>query len=136
NQVATINAQLGSAAGTLETMTVTAKRAAALPNCDNKGLGTSVSGRQLATTPQGNRSIDDIARLDPRITVTDQGDGSISAAGQNSRYNNISVDGISQNDPFGINANGLPYAGSPISPYPIAAYNISSTDFDASSDTV
>jgi hypothetical protein len=133
NQVATVDAHL-AAAGTLDTVTVTATRAAAVFSPDNKGLGTTVSGRQLETTPQGNRSIDDVARLDPRIQVTDQGDGSISAAGQNSRYNCISVDGLSQGDPFGLNANGLPYAGSPISPDTIAAYNIATTDFDASSD--
>lgn len=136
NKVATVDAHLGSAAGTLEAVTVTGTRTSPVFSPDNKGLGTSVSGRTLQTTPQGNRSIDDIARLDPRIQVTDQGDGSISAAGQNSRYNNISVDGLSQGDPFGLNANGLPYTGSPISPDTIAAYNISTVDFDASSDTV
>ena len=136
NQVATVNAQLGSAAGTLDTVTVTATRVSPVFSPDNKGLGTDISGRALATTPQGNRSIDDIARLDPRIQVTDQNDGSISVAGQPNRYNNITVDGLSQSDPFGLNANGLPYTGSPISPDTIAAYNISTTDFDTSSDTV
>lgn len=138
NQVATVNAQLAGASGepkTLAAVQVTGTHSRIFSS-DNKGLGTSVSGRQLATTPQGNRSIDDVARLDPRINITDQGDGSISAAGQNSRYNNISVDGLSQGDPFGLNANGLPYSGSPISPDSIAAYNISTTDYDASSDTV
>ena len=136
NKVANVDAHIGSAADTLDTVTVTAARVSPVFSPDNKGLGTSVSGRALQTTPQGNRSIDDIARLDPRIQVTDQGDGSISAAGQNSRYNNISVDGLSQGDPFGLNANGLPYTGSPISPDTIAAYNISTVDFDASSDTI
>ena len=37
--------------------------------------------------------MDDIARLDPRIQVTDQGAGAISVAGMNNRYNTISVDG-------------------------------------------
>ena len=41
--------------------------------------------------------------------MIDQGDGSISANGLNNRYNNISVDGVTQGDPFGLNANGLPY---------------------------
>ncbi|MDQ6646773.1 MAG: Oar protein, partial [Pseudomonadota bacterium] len=75
-------------------------------------------------------------RLDPRINVTDQGDGSISMAGLPNRYNNISVDGISQGDPFGLNANGLPYQGSPISFDTIGEYNISTANFDVSSDTV
>ena len=38
----------------------------------------------------------------------------------NNRYNSISVDGVSQSDPFGLNANGLPYLKSPISAETIA----------------
>lgn len=117
-------------------VTVSASTLAQTFSADNKGLSTNVSGRKLETTPQGNRSIDDIARLDPRINVTDQGDGSISAAGLPNRYNNISVDGISQGDPFGLNANGLPYQGSPISVDTIGEYNISTANFDVTSDTV
>jgi len=135
NQVSTVNAHVGAAAA-LEAVTVTGKRQAPVFNPNNKGLNTNISGRQLQTTPQGNRSIDDIVRLDPRIQVTDQNDGSFSVAGQPNRYNNITVDGLSQNDPFGLNANGLPYTGSPISPDTIAAYNINTADFDAGSDTV
>jgi outer membrane receptor for ferrienterochelin and colicin len=103
---------------------------------ENKGVGTSISGRQLETAVSGNRSLDDVARLDPRITVTDQNDGSISVAGLNNRYNNISVDGLSVTDPFGLNANGLGFTGSPISPDTIAAYDIKVTEFDVGSDSV
>jgi len=117
-------------------VTVSASSLAQTFSADNKGLSTNISGLKLDTTPQGNRSIDDIARLDPRINVTDQGDGSISAAGLPNRYNNISVDGISQGDPYGLNANGLPYQGSPISVDTIGEYNISTANFDVTSDTV
>lgn len=136
NQVSTVNAQIAGAANTLDTITVTATRAAPVFNPNNKGLGTSISGRKLEVAVSGNRSLDDIARIDPRINVTDQGDGSISLAGQNNRYNNISVDGLSVNDPFGLNANGLGFTGSPISPDTIAAYDIKVTDYDTSSDSV
>ncbi|MBS0218911.1 MAG: TonB-dependent receptor [Proteobacteria bacterium] len=136
NNVSQVDETVGASASDLGMVTVTGRANADLFNSDKKGLGTNIAGRKLETTPSGNRSIDDIARLDPRITVTDQNDGSISVAGQNNRYNNITVDGLSQNDPFGLNANGLPYTSSPISPDTIAAYNISTTDFDAGSDTV
>lgn len=137
NTVATVNEQFGGTAKPaeeLETVEVTGRRG--LFSAASKGLGTNVGGRALETAVQGNRSLDDIARLDPRIQVTDQNDGSISVAGQPNRYNNITVDGLSQNDPFGLNANGLPYTGSPISPDTIGEYNISTTDFDTGSDTV
>ena len=135
-EVSTVNlAEAGAAQ--LEAITVTANSAvAAVFNSDNKGLSTNLSGRALETAASGNRSLDDIARLDPRIIVTDQSDGSISMAGQNNRYNNISVDGLSVTDPFGLNANGLGFIGSPISPDTIAAYDIKASDYDAAFDTV
>ena len=137
NQVSSIDAQLSSGdATTLGTVSVTASRLIDTFNSDNKGMGTSVSGRELEITPQGNRAVDDIARLDPRIQVIDAGDGSISVAGVNNRYNNISVDGMSQGDPFGLNANGMPYIGSPISVDTIEAYDLKVSDYDVASDTV
>jgi hypothetical protein len=136
NQVNTVDAKLhaGTASTTLGTVVVAGT--ASVFSSDNKSVGTNISGRALETAVSGNRSLDDIARLDPRITVTDQSDGSISVSGQNNRYNNISVDGLSVTDPFGLNANGLGFTGSPISPDTIAAYDIKVTDFDVTSDSV
>jgi hypothetical protein len=136
NQVAEVDAKLHSGDTTTLESVVVMGQAQSVFGSKNKGLGTNISGRALETTPQGNRSIDDIARLDPRIQVTDQGDGSISASGMPNRYNNISVDGLSQGDPFGLNANGMPYQGSPVSVDTIAEYNISTANFDVNSDTV
>lgn len=137
NQVSTVNAALGAAVTDLGAVQVIGDASAmAVFDSNNKGVGTSVSGRQLETAVSGNRSLDDIARLDPRVTVTDQNDGSISVAGQNNRYNTISVDGLSVNDPFGLNANGLGFTGSPISPDTIAAYDIKVSEFDVISDSV
>ncbi len=135
NQVSTVNAMLGPVAN-LATVQVVGAAKSRLFDSNNKGVGTSLSGRQLETAVSGNRSLDDIARLDPRVTVTDQNNGSISVAGQNNRYNNISVDGLSVNDPFGLNANGLGFTGSPISADTIAAYDIKVTEFDVSTDSV
>ncbi|MHB1273932.1 MAG: TonB-dependent receptor [Rhodanobacter sp.] len=138
-QTSAINLTMGASmaqAKNLGGVTVSASALTQIFTSDNKGLSTNVSQRQLESTPLANRSIDDIARLDPRINVTDQGDGSISANGLPNRYNNISVDGISQGDPFGLNANGLPYQGSPISVDTIAEYNISTANYDVASDTV
>ena len=134
NQIIDVNSQLRAAdATTLGAVVAVANYTFAT---ENKGVGTNIGGRQLETAISGNRALDDIARLDPRITVTDQSDGSISVAGQNNRYNNISVDGLSVTDPFGLNANGLGFTGSPISPDTIAAYDIKVTDYDVTSDAV
>ena len=136
NKVSTVNAQIAGPEGTLEAVTVTGTRAAALFSPDNKGIGTSVSGRRLQTAVSGSRTLDEIARLDPRITVMDSTDGTISLAGVNNRYNSIQVDGLNQGDPFGLNSNGMPYTGSPISADTIAAYDIKASDYDVTSDSV
>ena len=83
NQVNTVNAQLTGDIASLDAVNVTAT-ASSVFSADNKGVGTSVDGRKLEITPQGNRSLDDIARLDPRIQVTDPANGAISVA-RNSR---------------------------------------------------
>jgi hypothetical protein len=62
--------------------------------------------------------------------VTDRAAGSFSAIGQNSRYNNVTVDSVSANDPFGLNANGLPTLSTPISQDTIEEYNISTANYD------
>src|SRR5690606_1294358 len=48
----------------------------------------------------------------------------------------ISVDGMAQGDQFGLNANGMPYIGSPISVDTIEAYDLKISDFDVASDSV
>lgn len=136
NQVNTINAQLTGDVTTLQTVTAVGIAGSYVFSSDNKGVGTSVDGRQLELLPQGSRSLDDVARMDPRVSVTDQASGAISVAGVNNRYNTISVDGLSQGDPFGLNSNGMPYTGSPISVDTIAAYDIKISDYDVAADTV
>ena len=131
-----VNTQLVSSAPELEAIVVVASANDSVFSPENTGVGTSIGGREMQIMPQGSRSVDDVARLDPRITVIDQAGGSISVAGINNRYNTISVDGMSQSDPFGLNANGMPYTGSPISVDTIEAYDLKVSDFDVASDTV
>ena len=137
SQTTAVNLTMGAVeAKNLEGVTVSASALAQTFTPDNKGLSTNVSQRELQAAPTPGRSIQDIARLDPRIVITDRGDGSMSTMGQNSRYNNISVDGVSVGDPFGLNSNGMPYIGSPVSTDTIEEYNISTANFDVASDTV
>lgn len=136
NQVNTVNAALTGDITTLGAVTAVGVAGSYVFSSDNKGIGTSVDGRKMEITPQGSRSLDDVARLDPRVSVLDQASGSISVAGVNNRYNSISVDGLSQGDPFGLNSNGMPYTNSPISVDTIAAYDIKVSDFDVSQDAV
>lgn len=130
-----VNLTMGVSADTanaqnLSGVTVSANTLSQTFTPDNKGLSTNVSRRELDATPTPGRSIQNVVRLDPRVVITDRARGEISAVGQNSRYNNITVDSVSANDPFGLNANGLPTLGTPISQDTIEEYNISTANYD------
>ncbi|WP_266160175.1 TonB-dependent receptor [Dyella silvatica] len=99
---------------------------------DAKGISTNVSQRELKVLPNPNRSIQDIARLDPMITITNKSKGEISALGQNSRYNNITIDAVPTNDAFGLEDNGLPALNQPVALDAIEEYNISTANYDVS----
>ncbi|MEO7051128.1 MAG: carboxypeptidase regulatory-like domain-containing protein [Rhodanobacter sp.] len=133
-QESAINLTMSAAQATdvknLGGVTVSASALAQTFSPDNKGISTNISQRELEATPTPGRSIQNIVRMDPRVVITDRARGEISANGQNSRYNNITIDSISANDPFGLNANGLPTLGTPISQDTIAEYNISTANYD------
>jgi hypothetical protein len=135
-QSTSVNLTMGAAAAsaanakTLAGVSVSANALSQTFTPDNKGISTNISRAELDAQPTPGRSIQNIVRMDPRVVVTDRARGEISANGQNSRYNNITVDSISANDPFGLNANGLPTLGTPISQDTIQEYNISTANYD------
>ena len=56
----------------------------------------------MNTLPTINRSITDFTKLSPYAG------GSSSFAGRDGRYNNITIDGASFNNSFGLSSNNLP----------------------------
>jgi hypothetical protein len=75
------------------------------------GSGGTVSSDEIASLPAINRSLSDIARVNPYATQTtafgaDDGLQGISILGSNSRYNNIQIDGAIANDIFGLGQAG------------------------------
>lgn len=67
-----------------------------------------------------NRDIKDVFSNDPRINLDNPTRGSgVNCGGKNPRFNGISIDGVSQNDRFGLNANG--YATANGQPFPFDA---------------
>src|SRR5690606_27365620 len=109
-----VNATLAEAQQ-LETVQVVGVYTGDVFSPDKMGTGTSVSRQQLEALPSIQRNIQDYARLDPRVAQTDKGRGEISAGGQNTRFNAIRIDGVSTNDPFGLEANNLPTLRQPVS---------------------
>lgn len=128
-EVNTINATLEETR-TLETVQVVGSYEGDVFSPEKMGTGTSVSRAQLDALPSIERNIQDYVRMDPRITQTDKGRGEISAGGQNSRFNAIRIDGVSTNDPFGLEANNLPTLRQPVSMDAIEAIRVDLANYD------
>ncbi len=71
------------------------------------GPSTTRKNAEIVELPLSGRNFTSLIGTDPRVNIT--GDG-FSIAGQNSRFNNIQIDGGLNNDLFGLAGNGTPGA--------------------------
>lgn len=133
-EVGTVNAALSGEA-TLAAVEVSGSAISDTFDPTKMGASSVVTRAQIDAFPSIARSINDYVRLDPRITQVDKSTGAISAAGQNSRYNSVTIDGVPTNDEFGLNAGGLPSLNQPISldsieelAIGIASYDVTTSD--------
>lgn len=95
------------------------------------GAETVVGEDQIQMLPTINRDLADYLRLTPQASV--DGNGAISIAGINNRYNSISIDGAVNNDVFGLSAqgtNGGQTGGSPISMDVIEQFQVALAPYD------
>jgi outer membrane receptor for ferrienterochelin and colicin len=134
NQVATVDAQLaGAAAGDVTTLGAVQAVAAAgseVFSATKMGSGTSVDQRTIQSLPSMGGNIQDFIRLDPRVAFTDRASGTITAGGQNPRFNKITIDGVSASDTFGLEGNNMPTQRQPVSMEAIEALDISLSNYD------
>ncbi len=80
-----------------EQVTVTAESADAVFSSTRTGAATAVSRADLATLPTISARINDMTRLNPQASG-----GGANFGGQDNRLNNITVDGASFNNAFGL----------------------------------
>jgi outer membrane receptor for ferrienterochelin and colicin len=92
---------------------ILAKKVVTLPEVNIKaddrttnksGIETTITTSALKLMPTISRSIHDFVRLVPQAKVT--GDGVMSLAGQNNRFNAFFIDGANNNDIQGLAVNG------------------------------
>ena len=122
-----LDATLGAA-----TVVVTGQATSQVFNRASMGSGTNINSAQLNALASIQRNLQDYARTDPRLAQTDKDRGEISAAGQNTRYNSITIDGVTTNDTFGLEANNLPTIKQPISIDAIASVQVNLSNYDVS----
>lgn len=114
----------------LETVVTTGRAAVSKFDSTAMGSGTSIGKDELAAYASISRSLQDYARTDPRVVQTDKGNGEISVAGQNGRFNTVTIDGVKVNDTFGLELNGLPTLKQPISIDAIQAVQVNISNYD------
>lgn len=132
NQVSTINGQLNNDVTTLGTVQAVASSGTSVFSATKIGSGTSVDQQTIQSLPSMNGNIQDFIRLDPRVAFTDRASGTITAGGQNPRFNKITIDGVSASDTFGLEGNNMPTQRQPVSLEAIEALDISLSNYDVS----
>lgn len=131
NQVNTVNAALAGDVTTLGAVQVTGiSGGSEVFSATKMGAGTSVSRQVIEALPSINGNIQDYMRLDPRVAFVDRASGTISAGGQNPRYNAISIDGVSASDTFGLEGNNMTTRRQPVSMEAIEAIDINLSNYD------
>ncbi|HFB65940.1 MAG TPA: TonB-dependent receptor [Aeromonadales bacterium] len=102
-----------------------------LSSSSNQG-SSSFFGSQAIKTQSGlTRDIKDVVRANPLVTILPGSDAPITIAGTNPRFNSFTVDGISQNDDFGLNGGGYPTQRSPIPIDALEQVTVDAAPFDA-----
>lgn len=71
------------------------------------GPNSVFSEVELTNLPSIGRDIRDVIRLDPRVTIDPTNGDAVSCVGSNNRFNSFTVDGVPNNDTFGLNASGF-----------------------------
>jgi hypothetical protein len=127
-ETAAVDATLGAP---IQSVTVTGSAARSEKfSRSNMGAVTNIGTTELATQASIQRNLQDYARADPRVSQTDKERGELSVAGQNSRYNSMTIDGVAVNDTFGLEANGSPTARQPISIEAIQSVQVNVANYD------
>ena len=97
----------------------------------NTGAATNYNLDNIQNTPTINRSVYDVAKLNPQASINKS--GGISFAGSNNRYNSFQIDGTVSNDVFGLSAdgtNGAQTGANPISLESIQEIQVVVSPFD------
>jgi len=80
-----------------------------------QGLGSRYGSATIEVLPSATRDPKEFARLNPFATLEVSNSDALIIAGTNPKYNSLTVDGVTQNDDFGLNTSGYPTQRSPIS---------------------
>ncbi|MBB5204679.1 hypothetical protein HNQ51_001993 [Inhella inkyongensis] len=125
-----VDLRVGKAETTLEQVVVTGSATSGKFGAGNTGAGTKIGKTELESYASLNGNLQDFARMDARVAQTDKERGEMSVAGQNSRYNSITIDGVKINDTFGLESNNLPTRKQPIPLEALQSVQVNVSNYD------
>jgi len=96
----------------------------------NTGVKSAFGVADITGTASTARHLNDIARLNPYVSLTEEDRNELTALGQNSRFNSIMLDGVRINDQFGLNSSGAQSFRNPISFEAIEAITVELSPYD------
>jgi hypothetical protein len=105
SQTVRTDATLARQAVEVQELVVIADAAGADFAPSRQGTQTTINDTLLRRLPTLDRDFTDFVKLTPQVQVR-EGEGGITAAGQNNRFNTIQVDGATVNDRFGLGRTG------------------------------
>lgn len=90
---------------------------------------TLITSAEIDSLPSVGRDPRDFVRRNPEASVEGT-ERALTVGGANTRYNSVTVDGVRQDDDFGLNQSGYPTRRSPIALSAIEELAIESSPFD------
>ena len=111
---------------------ISVQGSASMLSAMKKGPSAEFSEADIANTASISRDLKSLLKKDSKIMVDPTADGgpALSVAGGNVRGNSLTVDGVKQNDDFGLNKNGYPGRRSPISLDAIEQISVNIAPYD------
>ena len=103
-QSTTINFDLATTTNEIEGVTVSANQTNKVFNKNRTGSQEVISRSQIERLPTISRSWQDFTKLTPSASVNSTNNG-VSFGGRNASFNNVTVDGASFNNSFGLQPN-------------------------------
>jgi len=94
------------------------------------GTASSISADAIQGIPTTSREIYDLVQVNPLVSIDPENKNAISIGGTNNRFNSVTIDGVKQNDDFGLNNGGFPTQRSPISIDVIEQIDVNVAPFD------
>ncbi len=98
----------------------------------NSGSSSVFSSEDIENSPSFGRDLKDTLRRNPLVNIGFDDGAGMSIAGNNPRLNSISVDGVRQDDDFGLQSSGYPTLRSPVSIDAVEQISVDTNPFTAS----